>query len=332
MFSRPAHPSDDGSAEASGAREMIPARPWYGLLALAGVLAIGGCSARTGGGAATAAHHDFGVRLTPEPANAMARIAVVFEDPRLEPAKCRFQWRRNGSLIADAQTDGLDPSHFSKNDQIAVAVSAPDPSSGAVRTLHAAVRVENTPPKLTRVTLAVSTASGTPELQANVECVDPDGDVPTYTYRWLRNDAAMDGAAGPSLPLSRIAPGDRVALEVVARDDASSSSPVRSDAFNIENRPPQFSSQPVAPRAADVSFRYHAVATDPDGDPLRYSLVSGPIGMTVDASGNIYWPLPLGDSHRGAFPVRIRAIDAKGGEATQDFTISLDPPPAKSKA
>ncbi|MFI5372847.1 MAG: Ig-like domain-containing protein [Candidatus Eisenbacteria bacterium] len=308
---------------------MRPCRSRLGLLAVAGALAISGCSGHAGGRAGVTEQHSIGLRLTPDPANASARIAVVFDDPHLQPAQCRYEWRRNGSLIADASTDGLDPTHFSKNDQIAVAVSAPDPAGGAVRTLTASVLVVNTPPKVVRVTLAFSTPSGAPEIQANVESVDPDGDAPTYTYRWLKDGAPIADASGSSLPLTHLARGDRVTVEVVARDDVSSSLPVRSEPMALDNRPPVFSSQPYAPRPTDVDFRYQATATDPDGDPLHYDLVDGPPGMLVDSSGSVYWLLPTGSLRHGDYPVRIRATDSKGGEATQDFTVHLDSPSAK---
>ena len=311
-------------------RVILTRRPWRGLLALAGALALAGCATHAGGGAKAAHDLGAGLRLSPDPASAGSRIAVNFDDARMQTADCRFEWRRNGSVISGAITNVLDPSRFSKHDEIAVTVSLPDLASGMPRTLSARVRVENTPPKLTGASLVTASASGVPELRANVQCADPDADVPSYTYSWFKNGGPIDNATGPSLPLSGFAKGDRVAVEVVARDEESASTPLRSEPFAVENLPPSFSSQPGAPKPGDVAFQYHAAATDPDGDPLRYELISGPEGMSVDAAGNVVWPLPVGERRHGVFQVRIRATDPKGGGATQDFTIRIDPPPAKS--
>ena len=316
-----------------GVRERIPAmfRAWCGRvsLALAYGLLVAGCSAGDGAGArkvSTAAHHDAGVRLAPDPAYATARIAVVLEDPTLQEANCKFKWRRNGVLIVGAETNGLDPSHIARGDEIAVVVTARDAATGKVRTLNARVRVENTPPKLTRVTLTPDTSADASTLRASVECADQDGDVPTFDYRWFRNGEPVEGASSASLPLASLKRGDRVVVEVVAHDETSASVPLRNDPFTFDNQPPRFSSQPAAPRPTDKLFQYQAAATDLDGDPLRYELVSGPVGMAVEPAGSVYWQLPTGELRRGAFPVRLRATDAKGGEATQDFTINLDPP------
>ncbi len=301
--------------------------PWNGLLLLAGAALFGGCSARSGSITVAAGHHDNGVRLTPDPANATSRIAVVFDDSRIMPASCRYQWTRNGMLIVDANSDALDPASFSKNDLIAVTVGVPDVASGTEKTLKADVHVQNSPPKLTRVSVVIAPAAGVSTLQARVESVDPDGDNLTYTYRWFKNGKLIDGASESSVQLSKVGTGDGVIVEAVAHDGVSDSAPLRSDALTVDNRPPVFTSQPGAPKPADVEFQYSAIASDPDGDALHIELVRGPDGMTVDPSGSVQWSLPTGQDHRGDFSVRLRATDSKGGEATQDFTIHLDPPP-----
>lgn len=322
--------SDSFTASGAGAR-LAPPRPFRtSVLALAGMLAIGGCSAGGGGGGSVAEGGHSGLHLSPSPATSATRIAVVFADDRLRAANCRFEWRRNGSVIADATTSGLDPSEFKKHDEITVVASAVDPSVGKVRKLSGSVKVENTPPKLTGLSLVVSTASGKPELVTHVECADPDGDVPTYSYRWFKNNDALDNTDGASLPLTRFGRGDQIVVEVVARDDESASLPRRSDPYRLDNRPPEITSQPITPTVRDAVFQYHVTAADPDGDALHYELVTAPAGMTVDSAGNVHWDLPAGEARHGAAPVRIRVTDAKGGEATQDFTIQLDPPPIKT--
>jgi hypothetical protein len=177
-------------------------------------------------------------------------------------------------------------------------------------------------------TLALTTASGKAEVQTTVSSTDPDGDRVTYEYRWFKNGTLIAGAAGPSLPASDFARGDKVSAEVVASDGQGKSAPVRADPVGLENHPPQFTSQPYAPGAKDDAFHYRAIATDADGDSLRYELVQGPSGMTVDPYGNVSWTLPPRESRRGDQPVVIRASDPAGGQATQEFTIHLDAPPA----
>jgi hypothetical protein len=295
-------------------------------LAVAGVLAIAGCSSHPAKLAVATGHHDDGIRLSPDPASAASRIAVVLSDTRVMPSMCHYEWRRNGTPIPDAESDGLEPTNFSKNDEVSVVVTITEPAGAAARVLHADVKVENSPPKVTGVSCVIGAAASAPAAEARVQVIDPDGDVPSFTFRWFKNGKLIEGAQDATLPLANVRRGDQLIVEVVAHDQDSASTPVKSNTMVVEDSPPQFTSTPGAPQQADVEFVYQAKATDPDGDALKYELVSGPSGMSVSNEGTLTWAVPQGDQHQGEFPVRIRAMDPNGGEATQDFTIHLDAP------
>ena len=70
-------------------------------------------------------------------------------------------------------------------------------------------------------------------------------------------------------------------------------------------------------------YSYQLKAEDPDGDrPLRYALVDGPEGLTVDlVSGVVTWQVPDGEG--GAFPVRVSVTDPQGARAEQGYTLTL---------
>jgi hypothetical protein len=291
--------------------------------ALCALLAVG-----CGGGKATeradvAGHHDAGIHLTPDPAFSGARIAVVLEDASMDRSRCRFEWRRNGNTIADAQGDALDPTLFVRGDRIEVVAFVPGTVGGAERRLRAETAIANTPPQMVRASLQMAAEGDHAILRALPEGMDADNDPMVYTYRWYRNDEVMAGATGPTLALAGLNRGDRVTVEVKAGDGATESTWMRSDPFALENHPPQFTSQPTSPRASDEQFRYQAVATDPDGDPLAFDLVSAPPGMSVDSQGQVIWNLPT--ERRGEYPITLRVTDRGGAEATQQFSIKLDP-------
>ncbi len=307
---------------------MIRRPTFQGVVALACAFVLGGCSA--GGDARQAAVHGDGqMSLSPDPAFAGAQITVVFKDRDLRPEQCRYEWRRNGTVIPQAGSNALEPALFAKGDRIEVSVVAPRTDPGKERRLRAEVRVVNTPPTILRVTVVPAATSDRAEFRAIPESLDQDGDSLTYAYRWSRNGTLMEAETGPSLPLDSLALGDQIAVEVVASDGESESPPVRGESAPLQNRPPRFTSQPAAPGPTDSEFRYRAVASDQDQDPLRYELVSGPSGMVVNPDGNVLWTVPAGAGRRGEYTVTVRAVDSKGGAATQQFTIRLDPPVAK---
>jgi RHS repeat-associated protein len=86
------------------------------------------------------------------------------------------------------------------------------------------------------------------------------------------------------------------------------------------DRPPAFTTQPNTEAIPGVAYTYGAAASDPDGDPLQFSLLAGPSGMKVDAAtGQVTWsPQP---ADLGTHDVALRVSDGRGGTAEQDYTI-----------
>src|SRR3990172_4672152 len=95
------------------------------------------------------------------------------------------------------------------------------------------------------------------------------------------------------------------------------------------NRPPVFTSIPLVAAEVNTAYGYDAQASDADGDPLTFSLASGPAGMTVDASSGLVAWTPTGDQ-LGTQNVVLQVSDGRGGTATQSFTILLGQQPGNT--
>src|SRR5262249_12492940 len=100
------------------------------------------------------------------------------------------------------------------------------------------------------------------------------------------------------------------------------------------NRPPVFTSTPVVDANVDTPYTYQATATDPDGtkpsDPngetLTFSVLSGPKGLSIDAaSGLVTWRPAAGQL--GNQDVTLQVDDGRGGTATQTYTIAVHQQP-----
>jgi RHS repeat-associated protein len=90
--------------------------------------------------------------------------------------------------------------------------------------------------------------------------------------------------------------------------------------FGVPNRPPAFTSVPPLEAHPGRTYGYAIDATDPDGDTVRYSLVSGPDGMAVDpAIGGVTWVPSV--EQLGSFDVTVWADDGRGGTAEQRFSL-----------
>src|SRR5581483_3857328 len=101
-------------------------------------------------------------------------------------------------------------------------------------------------------------------------------------------------------------------------------------AVRLVNTPPTITSAPPTRATLGYPYNYAVRAVDPDGDPLTFSLVSGPQGMAIDQrTGLLRWQYGL--SQEGKHPVQIRVEDGLGGVATQSYIVELgtfpnDPP------
>ena len=91
---------------------------------------------------------------------------------------------------------------------------------------------------------------------------------------------------------------------------------------NTDNGRPKFESTPVTSATRGEFYRYDAVATDIDNDPLSYSLVVAPDGMTVHpALGTVVW-IPV-DGQVGAHDVVLSVNDGRKGAAVQAFVVNV---------
>nr|WP_242054671.1 putative Ig domain-containing protein [Nostoc sp. FACHB-190] len=90
------------------------------------------------------------------------------------------------------------------------------------------------------------------------------------------------------------------------------------------NSPPTFLSQPTTTAMAGQKFRYKPIASDPDGDPVSYSLKVGPDGMVIDpTTGLISWVPTANDL--GLHDVILSVADGRGEQTLQSFQIKVDP-------
>ena len=71
----------------------------------------------------------------------------------------------------------------------------------------------------------------------------------------------------------------------------------------------------------DSIYLAQVEAADPEGDPLKFLLKSGPPGMTIDAAtGAVRWPVTSDRAGQG-FDVLIAAQDSEGAETLISYQI-----------
>ncbi len=98
--------------------------------------------------------------------------------------------------------------------------------------------------------------------------------------------------------------------------------------FNLQvvaeasNLPPEFLSTPPLSALLNRTLLYPVDAVDPDGDPIVFSLLIKPEGMSIDSTtGLVSWSPNA--SQLGPSNVQLIADDGRGGQKTQSFTIEV---------
>lgn len=93
-------------------------------------------------------------------------------------------------------------------------------------------------------------------------------------------------------------------------------------AFADGNQPPAITSQPVSVAVKNTNYKYAVIASDPENDPITFSLLEGPPGMTIDAtSGVISWAVPGNEA--GTYLVHVRATDVAGNYGAQKYNVTV---------
>ncbi|GAB4418230.1 MAG: hypothetical protein OHK0032_14250 [Thermodesulfovibrionales bacterium] len=141
----------------------------------------------------------------------------------------------------------------------------------------------------------------------------------SVTYQWSLNGKQLE-LSGDILSPGEFKRGDKISLMVTPFTENRKGNPVTVFTY-IFNSSPKIVSDIKHSTYKDSRFVYQVHATDPDGDPLTYSLKSAPPGATIDSNGLIKWHIP--PDFKGKAPVTVSVTDGHGGEALYNFEVTI---------
>jgi RHS repeat-associated protein len=222
----------------------------------------------------------------------------------------------NGTVVA------LDPSGrasmvMTQTGQFSVVASASD-ASGNVGQATATLQVIN--PAITPVITSTPgfTATVGQLYQYAVAAHDPDGD--SLTYSLVNPPVGM--IIGPQSGLLQWTPGSgqtgQFSIVLRATDPLGVYASENYTIVVAVDQPPVITSRPLTAAVPGLAYNYNVQASDPDGDPLTYS-ISGPAGMTIDSLGRVSWS--PGTADLGSQSVVITVSDNHGNSVTQPYTV-----------
>lgn len=261
--------------------------------------------------ASTGEKAQYSLEILPASATRNSTLSAIPRGFNVNDAK--IEWVINGGPTAGSGTT-FKASETKKGDRVqarAIVDGLEVPSN--------TLEIKNAPPEITRVKIMPEVFKPGDNWWADVSGSDPDGDTVTFLYEWTKNG----GPAGKGRMLeSQMKRGDKISVRITPYDGTDYGRPVFVER-EIANMPPWLSEEKKINFDGKV-LTCQIKASDPDGDPLVYSLKAAPQGMAINPStGLITWNIPR--DFQGTASVTASVNDGHGGEAAHTFNIAVHP-------
>jgi RHS repeat-associated protein len=197
-------------------------------------------------------------------------------------------------------------------------------------TLNVVTSAPNTNPVITG-TPRTSVRVGDQYL-AQLSASDADGDPLTYSLPTSPSGMTIDSDGRLHFsPTAAQLGAHQVTVRVVDGQGGSAETTFTLNVVGQEtNSNPEITSTPPSAATLGRTLRYTPTFSDADGDPVVWSLLSGPVGMAIDPETGIIRWRPT-QSQLGPQTVVLQATDPMLASTTQDFTITVrgsNTPPA----
>ena len=264
----------------------------------------------------------------PAPGRIVHASAAV-SDADGDAVELQFEWRTSAGRILGTGRS-LNTTGFSGGERLELAVCATDGLDESEAFVER-FRLSETLPQIALV--AIGTDAGTKPgaiLEAVVETTDEDQGGYGVLYEWRVSDHVV--GRDDEFDTSALLPGDVVTLHAQLDFSDSRTRRVQSQPIVIGRVvPPTIISKPEVGVEGGM-FRYLVRATSAEsGAKLRFKLLEGPDGMTVDARSGVMSWRPSSEQ-RGAFSIEVAAQDQWGSGVAQSFEIRVAPPAPPASA
>ena len=188
----------------------------------------------------------------------------------------------------------------------------------------------NSPPVITSAKILPETPYSQSELNAVVQCQDPDHDPMTLHYQWMRNGEEIAGENKNALTGYNFKKGDSIRVKVTPSDGKGNGEPFLSPPVKILKSPPAIQEVWIEPKAAHVTDRLtvNVKSSDPDGDAIYYTYQWKKNGEVLNEEGSEF--LEHGRFKRGDSIAVTVTFDNKESSArpkTSDPVVILNSPP-----
>ena len=249
-------------------------------------------------------------------------LFIQSHDPDGDPVTYHYQWMKNDEEIPGENGSILRGENIRKGDLIRVRVTPNDRKEDGKPFLSNPVRIVNSQPIIQEIRIEPKTACARDNLKVFVKSSDLDGDSIYYTYQWEKNGVILSEEKKEILEKGQFKKGDSITVTVTPDDREVVGKPKKSEPLVISNSPPMIVSSP-ATSVEGPTYVYQVKANDPDGDPVLFTLKSGPKGMKIDNNtGLVQWE--IGKEDKVSHLIEIEASDNSGAKSFQRYTLAVE--------
>lgn len=148
----------------------------------------------------------------------------------------------------------------------------------------------------------------------------------SFQYRWIVNNTEITEVKENKLPKAFFKKKDWIQCRVQAFFNDKKTAEYRGNLIRIQNSPPSLNLQSTSEIKIPGEFRYSIQATDPDNDPLTYSLIA-PLdaGININTeTGLVVWPINEDLAKKSpANEIKFAVSDSDGGKAEGSIIINF---------
>lgn len=258
----------------------------------------------------------FSLNITPSEATRSSSFNLLPTGFNLDDAD--IVWLVNGKPVPGSSNGQFSATSLKKGDMIQAKATI-----AGKEILSNIVKVVNAPPEISRIKFMPEVFKPGDILYVDVTGSDADGDEVTILYEWTNNGEPAGNDKKIAAPLKR---GDKISIKITPFDGTVQGQTAVLQR-EIGNMPPHI----IDDRKYTFdgrTYKYQIKASDPDNDPLSYSLKTSPAGMTINQStGLVQWNVPPDFTGKASFTVTV--TDGQGGQAVQDLAVNITPEKAK---
>lgn len=148
----------------------------------------------------------------------------------------------------------------------------------------------------------------------------------TFEYRWIVQNKEIADVKGNKLEKKYFKKKDWIQCRVRGFLKSQKTPEFRAKVISIQNSPPVLNLQPTDEFAVPGEFTYQITASDPDNDPLTYSLIAPlDLGININTeTGLIVWPINEDLAKKSpANEIKFAVSDNDGGKAEGSIIINF---------